>query len=140
MFRFDSPFGSIIYDWDGQYCHRIELHTKTQTYPAQHDPVSEWLTAYFNGKSLPLPPLATPNTPFQKKLRSALIQIPKGETLTYGQLAKKLNSSGQGVGQALGANPVPILIPCHRILAAHSLGGFAYGSTWKAALLEFEKD
>ncbi len=62
-----------------------------------------------------------------------------GHTLTYGKLAKVLHSGPRAVGQALGANPVPILIPCHRVVAAHGLGGFSCGLEWKKRLLAFER-
>jgi len=54
-------------------------------------------------------------------------------------LAKQLNTSAQGLGQALCANLFPILIPCHRVVSATGLGGFAYGTAWKKKLLQFER-
>lgn len=97
-----------------------------------------WLRAYFMGKQLALPPIAPPNTLFQQRLRKALLEIPFGETRTYGELAKVLKSAPRAVGQSLGANPLPIMIPCHRIVAANGLGGFAYGEGWKRKLLSWE--
>ncbi len=66
--------------------------------------------------------------------------IPCGDTRTYGALAKDLDSSARAVGMACGANPIPVIIPCHRILAATGLGGFSGqgGVETKAALLRLE--
>ncbi|MEO8243421.1 MAG: methylated-DNA--[protein]-cysteine S-methyltransferase [bacterium] len=60
-----------------------------------------------------------------EQVRRAMVAIPLGETRTYGDLARALNAPAQAIGQACGANPIPIIIPCHRILGAHSLGGFS---------------
>ncbi len=69
-------------------------------------------------------PLASANTIFQARLRRALINIPTGETRSYGEVAKYLKSSAQAVGNACRANPLPIIIPCHRIVAIGDIGGF----------------
>ncbi|MBN9287819.1 MAG: hypothetical protein BGO43_13290 [Gammaproteobacteria bacterium 39-13] len=63
-------------------------------------------------------------TAFQKKVWQALRKIPLGETLTYGQLAEKLNTSARAIGMACRTNPLPVVIPCHRIVAATHLGGY----------------
>jgi methylated-DNA-[protein]-cysteine S-methyltransferase len=105
--------------------------------PPDH-PVALWLRAYFTGHVLPLPAMAPPHTPFQARLRQTLLAIPRGETKTYGELAGMLHSSPRAVGQALGANPLPILIPCHRVVAAGGLGGFGGGLEWKQHLLNLE--
>lgn len=70
----------------------------------------------------------------------ALVAIPFGETRSYGDLAKDLGVSAQAVGQCCAANPIPILIPCHRVLAANGLGGFSGGGgvETKVALLRHE--
>lgn len=64
-------------------------------------------------------------TSFQKNVWRALQEIPSGETLTYGELAKQLDTSPRAIGQACRTNPVPVIIPCHRIVAANHLGGYA---------------
>jgi len=69
-------------------------------------------------------PLALHGTVFQSSVWQALRQIPSGSTLSYGELAKRLHSAPRAVGQACGANPIPVIIPCHRVLARHGLGGF----------------
>ncbi|RCS56519.1 methylated-DNA--[protein]-cysteine S-methyltransferase [Parvibium lacunae] len=70
-------------------------------------------------------PLATRGTPFQQRLREQMLTIPCGQTQTYGAIAKLLKSGPRAVGQGCGANPFPLLIPCHRIVSASGIGGFA---------------
>lgn len=69
-------------------------------------------------------PLRLHGTPFRQRVWAALREIPVGETRTYGEIARQLGSSPRAVGQALGDNPVPIVIPCHRVVASAGLGGF----------------
>jgi methylated-DNA-[protein]-cysteine S-methyltransferase len=88
---------------------------------------SEQLAAYLADSrtrfDLPLKPSGTA---FQRNVWRAIAAIPQGETLTYGEIAKKLRSAPRAVGQACGRNPFPILVPCHRVVAADGgLGGFA---------------
>ena len=90
-------------------------------------------------------PLAAPRTPFQARLREALCAMRCGATLTYGELAKQLRSAPRAVGQALGSNPIPIIVPCHRIISAgpNRLTGFGHTRegpkiVLKAWLLELE--
>jgi methylated-DNA-[protein]-cysteine S-methyltransferase len=102
-----------------------------------------WLRAYFSSTSSlpPLPPLAPSGTAFQKEVWRQLVAIPRGETTTYGEIARRLHMPGasQAVGQAVGANPLPILVPCHRVLAAGGkLGGFSSGLRRKRWLLAHE--
>ena len=137
IYHYDSPLGAITYDWDGEVCHDVWLNKQTDI--IGDDPVSVWLSGYFRGESSLLPPLAKASTSFQEKLRLGLLSIPPGEVRTYGSLSKQLGTSPRGLGQALGANRFPILIPCHRVLAARGLGGFAYGIAWKEKLINFEK-
>ena len=71
-------------------------------------------------------PLAVSGTAFQRRVWSALNDIAAGETRTYGELAKALGTAPRAVGQACGANPCPVLVPCHRVTATHGIGGFAH--------------
>ena len=100
-----------------------------------------WLSLYFEGK-IPdfLPPLNPKGTEFQKQVWEALLQIPYGETNTYGALAKKLGcKSAQAVGGAVGRNPISVLIPCHRVVGAGGkLTGYAGGVEKKEFLLQLE--
>ena len=74
-------------------------------------------------------PLLIEGTPFQRRLWDALCGIPRGKTLTYGALAKRLDAEPRAVGQACGDNRLPIVIPCHRVVAADGIGGFAHATS-----------
>ncbi|MFT6537536.1 MAG: methylated-DNA-[protein]-cysteine S-methyltransferase [Loktanella salsilacus] len=105
------------------------------------DTLRRELAAYFAGSPKGFTvPLALSGSPFQQAFLKALIAIPYGETRTYGDLARQLGVSAQAIGQACGANPIPIVIPCHRVLGASSLGGFSgpRGIEDKIALLKRE--
>ncbi len=71
-------------------------------------------------------PLAPGGTPHQRRVWDALCRIPPGSVSTYGDIARALGSSARAVGQACGANPIPIVIPCHRVVARHGPGGFMH--------------
>jgi len=89
-----------------------------------------------------LPPLVTKGTPFQQKVWAAMRKIPLGSYLTYGDLAIAAGSptAVRAVGTACGLNPIPLLVPCHRVLASGAkLGGFSSGLAWKRLLLAREK-
>lgn len=73
-------------------------------------------------------PLDVEGTPFQLALWQALRRIPRGRTRTYGELAKELNGEARAVGQACGDNRLPVVIPCHRVVAADGIGGFAHAT------------
>jgi methylated-DNA-[protein]-cysteine S-methyltransferase len=77
-------------------------------------------------------PLAIEGTPFQRRLWDALCEIQRGKTLTYGELARRLGGEdwemSRAVGQACGDNRLPIVIPCHRVVAANGIGGFAHAT------------
>ncbi|HVS26320.1 MAG TPA: methylated-DNA--[protein]-cysteine S-methyltransferase [Burkholderiales bacterium] len=69
-------------------------------------------------------PMKLSGTPYQQRIWRAIQQIPRGRTLTYGEIARKLFSGPRAVGQACGANPIPLVVPCHRVLGSGNLGGF----------------
>jgi len=73
-------------------------------------------------------PLAIEGTPFQRSVWDAMRAIPRGRTRTYGELARELGGEARAVGQACGDNRLPIVIPCHRIVAADGIGGFAHAT------------
>jgi methylated-DNA-[protein]-cysteine S-methyltransferase len=70
-------------------------------------------------------PVKVSGTPYQQKVWAALRTIPSGAVVTYGELAQQLNSAPRAIGGACRANPVPLIVPCHRVVAAKGLGGFA---------------
>lgn len=83
------------------------------------------LQAYLADPDFPFKlPLQPHGTPYRHRVWQALLQIPPGQTESYGGLARKLGSAPRAVGQACGANPIPIVIPCHRVLGSQGLGGF----------------
>lgn len=86
-----------------------------------------------------LPPLDWDGHPsFQQEVWRAMLRIPVGQTRTYGQIATELGQPGasRATGTACGANPIPVLVPCHRVVAANGrLGGFSGGLDWKRRLL-----
>ena len=101
------------------------------------------LVGYFSGtdvapgRILPLPA----GTDFQRAVWAAAREIPRGQTRTYGCIADRVGRPGaaRAAGAALGRNPWPIVVPCHRVVGASGdLTGFAFGTQWKAALLELE--
>lgn len=102
----------------------------------------EQITAYFSGQrhafDLPLVPA---RTPFQQRVRDAMRSIPYGQTLSYGEIAHIAGGAPRAVGQACGANMLPLVVPCHRVLAASGIGGYsgAKGLETKRFLLELEK-
>jgi methylated-DNA-[protein]-cysteine S-methyltransferase len=74
-------------------------------------------------------PLAIEGTPLQKGVWQAMCAIPRGRTRTYGELARELGAQARAVGQACGDNRLPIVIPCHRVVAADGIGGFGHATS-----------
>lgn len=102
------------------------------------------LAAYFDHRRDAFDlPLDLRGTPFQRAVWDELLHIPYGETLTYGQIALEVSRphAAQAVGRAVGANPVSIIVPCHRVLGHDgALTGYAFGLDIKSALLELEQN
>ncbi len=99
------------------------------------------LTAYFAGELTVFDlPLSVKGSEFQRKVCDIMLAIPFGETRTYGEIAKQIGAPAQPVGNACGANPIPVIIPCHRVLGASGLGGFSGmgGVETKVSLLKHE--
>jgi O-6-methylguanine DNA methyltransferase len=108
--------------------HKLTIHALKEVLAAK--PISE------------LPPFDLDDaTDFQRKVWAALQKIPLGETKTYGDVARELGNpkATRAVGRGCGTNPIPVLIPCHRLVAVHGkIGGFSGGLKWKEALLKRE--
>ena len=107
----------------------------------------EWLDVYFSGKEPDFTPLLHPiGSPFRQAVWKLLLQIPYGQTTTYGEIARQMEKlqnrphmSAQAVGGAVGHNGISIIIPCHRVVGTKgSLTGYAGGLDKKMALLELE--
>ncbi|MDE6889928.1 MAG: methylated-DNA--[protein]-cysteine S-methyltransferase [Eubacterium sp.] len=157
---YESPLGPLTAASDGVALTGLWFNgqkyfasTLTGEYETRSLPVfertREWLDLYFLGKAPDfMPPFSVSGTKFRKEVWELLLQIPYGQTTTYGELAKKLAArrniarmSAQAVGSAVGHNPVSILIPCHRVIGSDgSLTGYAGGIEKKAALLALESE
>ena len=149
---YNSPLGPIIIESDGEALTGLRFgEEKTPATLPVFDEVIRWLDDYFAGKQRENAVIggktdgritAKPKgTAFQQRVWQALLSIPYGETVSYGELAQMVGcKSAQAVGQAVGANPIALLIPCHRVIAAHGkLGGYAYGQEIKKQLLNIEQ-
>ncbi|HDG62271.1 MAG TPA: methylated-DNA--[protein]-cysteine S-methyltransferase [Thermotoga sp.] len=103
------------------------------------DPFKKQLDEYFNGSRKILDfPVRIEGSRFQKRVWEIVRRIPYGAVITYGEIAKVLNTSPRAVGIALSKNLLPIYIPCHRVIAKDGLGGFSEGLAWKKFLLKVE--
>lgn len=140
----ETPIGPISIAAQDDMITRIEWEIApplVPNHPAVLHNAADQLTAYFSGNITDFDlPLALGPGAFQKVFQNALINIPFGDTVTYGDLAKDLGVSAQAIGQACGANRIPIIVPCHRVLGANGLGGFsgAGGIEAKVSLLRHE--
>jgi methylated-DNA-[protein]-cysteine S-methyltransferase len=100
------------------------------------------IEAYFAGRLTVFDlPLAPAGSPFDSRVRQAMQRIPYGQTRSYGELAMEVGSAPRAIGGACGRNPIPIVIPCHRVLARHGLGGYSGGAglPTKQRLLALER-
>lgn len=114
---------------------------KTTSSPLLKDAVDQ-LTAYFNKKLQIFDlPLSLSGTLFQNRVCTEIQNIPFGKTRTYSEIAARLNSKARPVGNACGYNPIPIIIPCHRVVSKKGIGGYsgAGGIITKRLLLQLEK-
>jgi methylated-DNA-[protein]-cysteine S-methyltransferase len=106
-------------------------------------PAARELREYFAGTltEFTVPVDLSATTPFTRKVLAALRKVPQGRTTSYGEIARRVGRPGaaRAVGRAVGSNPVPVVVPCHRVLAADGgLGGFSLGLPLKRALLRHE--
>ena len=145
QFPYPSPLGLLFLESDGIALTGLSPFppgTQQGDLPIFRD-ARNWLDAYFRGDA-PDPralPLAPRGTPFQRAVWEALLTIPHGQTVTYGQIAGVIGKprACQAVGQAVGRNPIGIIIPCHRVIGAQGqLTGFAWGLDQKKWLLRHE--
>lgn len=148
--KYDSPAGLLwLTGRDGVLTGLSFEKTHEECVPGNFDAVKCWLDDYFRGIPRQISfPMELSGTPFQQQIWDLLLKIPYGKTVTYGQLAKqaagilaKEKMSAQAVGQAVGRNPIAIVIPCHRIVGAGGkLTGYAYGIEKKQWLLDHEQN
>ena len=150
---YHSPVGPIVIESDGEALTGLRFgEEKTQATSSLpiFDEAIRWLDDYFAGKQTENAVMGAKKdgritvqpkgTLFQQHVWQALLTIPYGKTVSYGEIARMVGcKSSQAVGQAVGANPIALIIPCHRVIAAHGqLGGYAYGIEIKKKLLELE--
>jgi AraC family transcriptional regulator of adaptative response/methylated-DNA-[protein]-cysteine methyltransferase len=143
-----TPFGDALAGWiDGPTLCRLSFADAESLAAIEARWQRAWPETRFTRAPAPAPfpalgqAILAVGTPFQQKIWRALLNIPAGKTETYGSLAVKAGApnAARAVGNALGANPVPFFIPCHRVLAAHGkLGGFSGGLALKRQLLAAE--
>ena len=153
---YSSPLGMIVLESDGEVLTGLRFMESSETQkqaietlPADTTntlpifaEVRQWLDDYFAGKRpCNVPRLNPQGTAFQKRVWQALLTIPYGETPSSGEIAQIVDCrSAQAVGQAVGANPIALIIPCHRVIATHGkIGGYEYGTEIKKKLLELEE-
>ena len=130
QFIMDSPIGRLaIHTHEGSisqvdYAVRSQV-TRVLTDPL-HKKIKQQLNAYFTKPTTQFTlPLVLQGTPFQKKVWLALQAIPVSQTISYGELAARLHTSARAIGNACRANPIPLIVPCHRIVAKNNIGGFS---------------
>jgi len=136
-FIFHSPIGRLTVHHHDTAVLRVELPDDNQTEDSKavlllsnlslfQQRVTQQLEEYFKAQRQYFDiPIDLSTTPYRKQVLQALLAIPYGQTSSYGQLAEALNSHPRAVGGACRNNPVPILIPCHRVVSKSGIGGFA---------------
>ncbi len=158
IYRYSSPIGGMTMASDGKaltglwfdrqkfFGCGLDTHYEEKNLPIFKQTI-KWLDTYFSGMAPDFTPSIIINTTsFRRAVWEILLTVPYGHTITYGTIAKKLtvqqgrkHMSAQAVGGAVGHNPIALIIPCHRVIAANgSLTGYAAGLDRKRALLELE--
>ncbi len=139
-----TPVGALTLEGDDHAVYRLHFGgAESEGTGASPSPVlkeaARQLQEYFAGKrkhfSVPLHP--QPGSEFQARVRQALLRIRFGETRTYGELARELGTSPRAIGGACARNEIPILVPCHRVVAKSGLGGFS--GEWETGLAKSVK-
>lgn len=157
--KYPSPIGELLLASDGEALTGLWLEGQkhyaaglnADAAPLDSLPVFQqakrWLDDYFAGKnpdSRPLP-LSFCGSRFRQEIRQLLLEIPYGEVVTYGHLAKEYEArfgrktAARAVGGAVGRNPISIIVPCHRVVGVGGLTGYAGGLSAKRFLLELEE-
>jgi O-6-methylguanine DNA methyltransferase len=153
-----TSFGTFVMAGDGEALLRAEMNTSLPEFlwnlreewgteiiidDGPFKEVIDQLEEYFSGKPVQIHAVVRPVTAsvFTRKVHEFLARIPYGQTLTYREMALEIGNgkASRAVGGACGRNPVLIVVPCHRVVGAHGLGGFGAGLELKERLLELEK-
>jgi methylated-DNA-[protein]-cysteine S-methyltransferase len=148
----DTPIGPLLAAADAQGLRHIDFPGRTQGERIERSwrrsrrllgSLIEQFAAYFSGELYTFDlPLAAQGTPFRRRVWEELARIPYGQTISYGELARRIGdpSASRAVGAANGANPLPIVVPCHRVIGSNgALTGFAGGLPIKQWLLDHER-
>ena len=144
----ESPVGRLLVARDTAGVRFIHFRphkpaARWERHDAAFDDLGTQLTEYFEGRRRAFDlPLAPDGTPFQLRVWNALLDIPYGETISYGELAARIGdrSASRAVGLANGSNPLPIVIPCHRVIGSNGkLTGYGGGLAVKQQLLSLER-
>jgi methylated-DNA-[protein]-cysteine S-methyltransferase len=143
QFSFHTPLGALtLSEEDGAIVALDWGFGRDQTITALLARGRAQIQAYFDGDlqtfDLPVDP---PGTPYRRRIWQALVDIPYGKTACYGEIAARAGGSARSVGGANGANPIPIIIPCHRVVGTVGIGGYTGGNGLKTKrwLLELEQ-
>ena len=144
----DSPIGKIVVFAENEKLIRLDLKTKERADSVITEKVlfeaEKQLFEYFSGKRKTFElEYEFSGTEFQKSVWQELLKIPFGKTKTYGEIAKEIGKpkAGRAVGSACNKNPLPIIVPCHRVIGKNGkLTGFACGTEIKEWLLDHEKN
>jgi methylated-DNA-[protein]-cysteine S-methyltransferase len=126
------PFGAVGMHIQSDYVVGIDLFPASQQVREATSQFGQYLahrmSQYFQQANSKLDiPYELAGTPFQKRVWSAIKDIPAGQVLTYSELAQRVGSGPRAVANACGANKIPLLVPCHRVVAKKGLGGFMQG-------------
>lgn len=147
--KYSSPIGEILLLSDGESLCGLSFDSQKRDVDSiENDDleifkkVMDWLDDYFDGQNPKIDfDLKVSGTDFRLKVWELLSEIPYGETVTYGEIASRISPtmSAQAVGGAVGANPIAIVIPCHRVMGkGNKLTGYAAGLDKKIELLKIE--
>ena len=143
---YPSPLGMLRITYEGSVLFTLDFCREQGTGPIPED-AKRWLDRYFAGLDPgEIPPFSFPEvSAFRRNLWELLLEIPYGQTVTYGELAEKMAARGfgkcpQAVGGAVGSNPISLMVPCHRVVGSGGrLTGYAWGLERKKALLDLEQ-
>lgn len=145
---YESPIGRLVLECDGDVLIGVWLPNERRHARNDADDVppvlketASQLDEYFAGERTDFDVrMELDGTDFQREVWTELTRIPYGETISYGELARRVGrpSAPRAVGQANGRNPIPVIVPCHRVLASNGIGGYGGGLKVKRQLLAVE--
>lgn len=138
-----SPFGGVEIVTEGGKLREVNFTSAKPTMRHARDPIGRELERYFRGERTNLAGIPLDlheSTEFERRVYEATRHIPFGKVATYGQIAMAIGKpkAQRAVGNALGKNPIGIVVPCHRVVASNGLGGYSGGLEYKKKLLRHE--